>query len=313
MSVSTHLQGLAAFGADDRYGVEREIGRGATSTVFLAHDRKHGRKVALKVLHPELAAAMESERFLREVQLVAKLQHPHILPLYDSGQVGGALYFVMPYVEGDSLRDRLARERQLPVADALRIVREVAGALQYAHDLGVVHRDIKPENILLSSGQPVLSDFGVARAISRASGEFRSFRSGETRPSHEMVMVGTPAYVSPEQASGDPTLDGRADQFALACVLYEMLAGAPPFSGSTPQETLARRFTERPPPLLAARPELSPALENVVLRALSVTPADRYPTVEQFALALSAEHRSVATATAAASPDGRRRRWWKLF
>ena len=312
--MSTDLQGRTAFGADDRYGIEREIGRGATAAVFLARDRKHDRKVALKVLHAELAAAMESQRFLREVRLVAKLQHPHILPLYDSGEVDGALFFVMPYVEGDSLRVRLAREGRLPVADALRITREVAGALQYAHVRGVVHRDIKPENILLSSGQAILTDFGVARAISRASGEFRSFNSGETRPSHEMVMVGTPAYVSPEQAAGDPNLDGRTDQYALACVTYEMLGGMPPFWGPTTQAMIARRFTEKATSLIGTRPEVSPTVDVAVLRALAQSPADRFPSAEEFALALGESTTPVSMPSLPPQPRAAPRKpWWRLF
>ena len=313
----TEPQGRRAYGPDDRYVIEREVGRGATAKVYLAHDRKHDRQVALKVLHADLAAAMESERFLREVRLLAKLQHPHILPLHDSGDAGGgALFFVMPYVEGETLRDRLTRDRRLPVPETLQIVRELAGALQYAHDRGVVHRDIKPENILLSSGQAVLSDFGVARAISRASGEFKSIISGEVRRSYEMVMVGTPAYVSPEQASGDPNLDGRSDEFALACVTYEMLTGAPPFVGPTPQATIARRFTERAASLRALRAEVTPEMEDAILRALAAVPADRFPTVEAFAVALTESRTPAGTpaiAAVAPEPAAKRRPWWKLF
>src|SRR5436309_3375401 len=216
----------------DRYAVERELGRGGMATVFLAEDLKHRRPVAIKVLHPELAAAVGAERFLREIEIAARLQHPHILPLYDSGAAGSLLYYVMPYVEGESLRDRLNREKQLGLEDAVRITTEVAGALAYAHSHGVVHRDIKPENILLSGGTAVVADFGIARALSVA---------GESQPLTQTgTVVGTPAYMSPEQATGSDQVGGRSDQYSLACVLYEMLVGEPPFTGATPQAVMAR-------------------------------------------------------------------------
>src|SRR6059036_308605 len=199
----------------ERYAVERELGRGGMATVFLAEDLKHQRPVAIKVLHSELAAALGSDRFLREIEIAARLQHPHILPLYDSGAATGFLYYVMPYVEGESLRDRLAREKQLPQEDALRIATEVAGALAYAHSRGIVHRDIKPENIMLSGGTAVVADFGIARAVT-AAGEGQQLTQTGT-------IIGTPAYMSPEQATGNAEIDGRSDEYSLACVLYEML------------------------------------------------------------------------------------------
>src|SRR5262245_20561764 len=203
---------------EGRYAIERVLGAGGMATVYLARDLKHDRRVAIKVLRPELAAALGHDRFLREITTTASLRHPHILPLYDSGQADGFLFYVMPYVEGESLRDRLRREKQLPVDDALRIVREVADALGYAHARGVVHRDVKPENILLESRHAVIADFGIARAISAAGGESLTGTG---------LAIGTPAYMSPEQAGGDKQMDGRSDIYALGCVLYELLAGQP--------------------------------------------------------------------------------------
>ncbi|HLB82808.1 MAG TPA: serine/threonine-protein kinase, partial [Gemmatimonadales bacterium] len=216
----------------DRYAVEREVGHGGMATVFRAEDRKHHRAVAIKVLRADLAAVLGPDRFLREIEIAARLQHPHILPLYDSGAAAGFLYYVMPYVEGESLRDRLTREKQLPQDDALRIATEVAGALAYAHSRGVVHRDIKPENIMLSGGAAVVADFGIARAVS-AAGQSRHLTETGT-------IIGTPAYMSPEQATGATEIDGRSDQYSLACVLYEMLVGEPPFTGPTAQAVIAR-------------------------------------------------------------------------
>ena len=263
----------------EQYVIERELGRGATSTVYLARDSKHDRLVALKLLRPEVTASLGADRFLREIRLLAGLQHPHILPLYDSGEVDGALYYVMAYVEGESLRDRLKREGRLPVGDAVTIAREVAGALGYAHMHNVVHRDIKPENILLASGEPMLADFGIARAISRASGEYR-------RTTDAGIVLGTPAYMSPEQASAEPVIDGRTDIYALGCVLYEMLAGVPPFTGPTPQAVIARRFLETPPRIDAVRADVSPGLEQVVRRALAPAPGERYQSAQEMESAL---------------------------
>ncbi|HXF95413.1 MAG TPA: serine/threonine-protein kinase, partial [Gemmatimonadales bacterium] len=219
------LQGALA----ERYTLERELGRGGMSVVFLARDRKHERAVALKALRPELSATLGPERFLREIKLSARLTHPHILPLYDSGEARGLLYYTMPYVEGESLRHRLDREKRIPLTEALTIAREVADALAYAHGQDVVHRDIKPENILFEAGHAVVSDFGIARAISAAGGE---------RMTAVGVAVGTPDYMSPEQAAGQDQVDGRSDICSLGCVLYEMLAGHPPFTGRSAQEIM---------------------------------------------------------------------------
>src|SRR6202521_518630 len=231
-SLLTGRQRLDSVGVQDRlrsalsgsYTLERELGRGGMATVFLAQDTKHHRPVALKVLHPELAATLGSERFLREIQIAARLQHPHILPLYDSGQADTLLYYVMPYVEGESPRDRLNHEKQLPVEDAVRIGRDMAAALDYAHRHGVVHRDIKPENVMLHEGEAIVTDFGIAKAVSAAGGESLT-QIG--------MAVGTPAYMSPEQASGEREPDGRSDIYSLGCVLYEMLTGSAPFTGAT--------------------------------------------------------------------------------
>ncbi len=263
----------------NRYTIERELGRGGMATVYLAQDLKHGRRVAVKVLHPELAAALGPERFLREIRLVAQLTHPHILPLHDSGEADGFLFYVMPFVEGESLRDRLNREKQLPVGDAVLIAREVADALSYAHSHDVVHRDIKPENILLEAGHAVVSDFGIARAITAAAGE-KLTATG--------IAVGTPVYMSPEQAAGERDLDGRSDLYSLACVLYEMLAGEPPFTGPTAQVVSAKRLTGTVPPLRVTREAVPPYVEHAVMKSLSRVPADRFATATQFADALGA-------------------------
>src|SRR5437870_5236206 len=263
----------------DRYSVERELGRGGMATVFLAEDVKHHRPVAIKVLHAELTAALGPERFLREIEIAARLQHPHIVPLYDSGAAAGLLYYIMPYVEGESLRDRLAREKQLPQEDALRIATEVAGALAYAHSHGVVHRDIKPENIMLSGGTAVVTDFGIARAVS-AAGQGRHLTETGT-------ILGTPAYMSPEPSTGSYEIDGRSDQYSLACVVYEMLVGEPPFTGPTAQAVIARHSLDMVSPPSIVRSTISDAVEGAVLRALSKVPADRYATTALFAEALN--------------------------
>jgi len=263
----------------DRYAVERELGRGGMATVFLADDRKHGRPVAIKVLHAELAAALGAERFLREIEIAARLQHPHILPLYDSGSAGGFLYYVMPYVEGESLRDRLTREKQLSLEETLRVATEVASALAYAHSRGVVHRDIKPENIMLSGGSAVVADFGIARAVTAAGDGGHLTQTG--------TIIGTPAYMSPEQASGSEEIDGRSDEYSLACVVYEMLVGAPPFTGPTAQAIIARHSLDMVSPPSIVRSTIPDAVEGAILRALSKIPADRYPTTALFAEALN--------------------------
>ncbi|HEU4566105.1 MAG TPA: protein kinase [Gemmatimonadaceae bacterium] len=268
----------AALGA--AYRIERELGRGGMAAVHLAHDLKHDRPVAVKVLHPEIAAAMGAERFLREITIAAQLQHPHILPLHDSGHAHGLFYYVMPYVEGESLRERLARQRQLPVDEAARIAREVADALAYAHARGIVHRDIKPENILLSYGHALVTDFGIARALAPSP---RAAGLSLTEPG---FMMGTPAYMSPEQASGD-AVDGRSDIYSLGCVLYEMLAGEAPFTGPTPQAAIARRFTATPTPLRTLRAAIPGTLERAVGRMLERVPADRFADAAELARALA--------------------------
>lgn len=262
----------------DRYAVDREVGHGGMAWVFLAQDLKHHRPVAVKVLRPELGAAIGAERFLREIEIAAKLSHPHILPLYDSGEAAGFLYYVMPFVEGESLRDRLSRERQLPLDDALKITREVADALAYAHSVGVVHRDVKPENILLKSGHAVVADFGIARAISAA---------GEAKLTETGIVVGTPTYMSPEQVAGDSNLDGRSDIYSLGCVLYEMLAGEPPFTGATAQVIFARRMTDPVPSLRTVREQVPEHVQRAIEKALARTPADRFTTAGHMAGALS--------------------------
>jgi len=262
----------------EHYAVQRELGRGGMATVFLAEDLKHHRPVAIKVLHSELAAALGSDRFLREIAIAARLQHPHILPLYDSGTVNRLLYYVMPYVEGESLRDRLEREKQLSVDEAVRITTEVASALAYAHSHDVVHRDIKPENILLEGGTAIVADFGIARAISVAGEERHLTQTG--------TVVGTPIYMSPEQATGSVDIDGRSDQYSLACVTYEMLVGSPPFSGPTAQAIMARHSLDLVSPPSIVRTTIPDAVEDAILRALAKTPADRFPTTALFAEAL---------------------------
>ncbi|HEY6157434.1 MAG TPA: protein kinase [Gemmatimonadales bacterium] len=271
---------LAHLGAAlaDRYAIEREVGQGGMATVYLAQDLKHNRPVALKVLRSELAPLV-SDRFLREVRVTARLNHPHILPLLDSGEADGFVYYTMPYVEGESLRDRLEREQQLPLDDAIRIAREVADALSYAHSHDLVHRDIKPENILLESGHAVVADFGIARAITAASGD----RLTETG-----IAVGTPMYMSPEQGAGSQEVNGRSDLYSLGCVLYEMLAGHPPFTGRTAQEVLARHSMDAVPRITAARPTVPAAVEQAILAVLAKSPADRFATANRFADALGA-------------------------
>jgi len=260
----------------EHYQVERVLGEGGMATVYLAHDLKHRRNVAVKVMHPDMAATLGAERFLREVEIAAQLSHPHILPVYDSGNAGGVLYYVMPYVEGESLQDRLQRETELPIEDAVRIAREVAEALAYAHARNIIHRDIKPANIMMSAGHALVADFGIARAV--GAGGAAITKTG--------LAVGTPQYMSPEQASGSPNVDARADIFALGCVLYEMVAGEPPFTGPTPQAIVMRSMTEAPRPLTTTREGLSSALDVVVSRALAKSPADRWQTAQQFADAL---------------------------
>jgi len=321
---------------EGRYRIERELGAGGMAVVYLAHDVKHNRKVALKVLRPELAHAIGPERFLREIETTANLRHPHILPLYDSGQIGGQavrrsagqksdgaeaasesltaqppdrlaayLFYVMPFVEGESLRDRLNREKQLPLEDALQIAREVADALSYAHSRGVVHRDIKPENILLESGHAVVADFGIARAVDAAGG---------TQLTETGLTIGTPTYMSPEQASGEGELDGRSDLYALGCVLYEMLAGQPPFTGPSVESVIHQHLMVEAPPITNLRPAVPPGVAAALQRALAKTPADRFNPVAQFSDTLrvptpvAAGTRAPAPAPAPTAAPPRRRR-----
>jgi serine/threonine-protein kinase len=262
----------------ERYRVERELGHGGMAVVFLAQDLKHHRPVAIKLLKPELSAVIGSDRFVREIEIAAALQHPHILPLFDSGEAGGLLYYVMPFAEGESLRQRLAREPQLPLDTALEITREVGSALAYAHDRGVIHRDIKPENIMLSGGQAVVADFGVARALYAASAEPIT-SSG--------MVVGTPYYMSPEQSTGT-AVDGRSDQYSLACTLYEMLIGEPPFTGPTSQAVMARHSVEPVPSLRVVRQTVPQSVEEAIVRAMAKLPADRFPSMQRFLDALQA-------------------------
>ena len=265
---------------EGRYAIERELGEGGMATVYLAEDLKHQRKVALKVLKPELAAVIGAERFLAEIRTTANLQHPHILPLFDSDEEDGFLYYVMPFVEGENLREKLDRDRQLGVDEALQITKAVASALQYAHDRNVIHRDIKPENILLHAGEPVVADFGIALALSAAGGG----RMTETG-----LSLGTPHYMSPEQATADRDLSARSDVYSLACVLYEMLAGDPPHTGPTAQAILMRILTEEPRSVTDVRKAVPPNVQAVLVKALEKLPADRFESAEQFAVALDNE------------------------
>ncbi len=280
----------------DRYRIERALGEGGMATVYLAEDPKHHREVAIKVLKPELAAVLGAERFLAEIETTAHLQHPHILPLFDSGEAGGFLYYVMPWIEGESLRERLEREHQLPLDDALAIADKVASALQYAHEQGVVHRDIKPANILLSRGEPLVADFGIALAVSQAGGG----RLTETG-----LSLGTPHYMSPEQAAGERGLDPRSDVYALACVLYEMLTGQPPFGGTSAQAVLARILTGEPDRPTEHRRSVPAHVEAALLKALERLPADRFESAAAFAAALKTP--SFVAGAAAARRGGARR------
>src|SRR6188508_7002 len=276
-----------------RYRLEQEIGAGGMATVYLAEDIRHDRRVALKVLRPELAAVIGAERFLAEIKLTANLQHPHILPLFDSGEADSFLFYVMPFVEGESLRDRLNREKQLPVDEAIRLAGEVASALDYAHRHGVVHRDIKPENILLHDGRALVADFGIALAASKAA---------STRMTETGMSLGTPHYMSPEQAMGEREITARSDVYALGCVTYEMLTGDPPFTGPTAQAIVAKVMTAEPASITSLRKSVPDALDDAVMTALQKLPADRFATAAEFASALTggptmrAGTRSVAAA-----------------
>ena len=286
-----------------RYEIERELGQGGMATVYLARDLRHHRQVAIKVVKPDLAASLGAERFLREIDTAASLTHPNILPLHDSGEAGGFLYYVMPYVEGESLRTKLQREKQLPLDEALRIAREVADALDCAHVHGVVHRDVKPANILLESGHAVVVDFGIARAISAAGGEALT-ETGTT--------VGTPAYMSPEQAAGSANVDGRSDLYSLGCVLYEMLAGQPPFSGPTAESVVHQHLSVAPRPVTDLRPAVPAWVAVALQRALAKAPADRFSTVSKFSEALAHQGAEEPRTTIVHEPPRPSRRWRPL-
>lgn len=258
----------------EHYRLGRELGRGGMATVYLAEDLRHRRNVAVKVLHPELARGISAERFLREIEITAQLLHPHILTLINSGEADGLLYYVMPYVEGETLRGRLDREGELPIDDGMRILREVADALAYAHQRGIIHRDIKPENVLLTGHHAMVADFGVAKAVATAVDGGRALTSLG-------VVVGTPAYMAPEQAAGDPSVDQRTDIYALGVLAYEIFSGSPPFTGSTPQHIMAAHVTRTPEPLARLRPSIPAALEQVVMRCLEKRPADRWRSAEE--------------------------------
>jgi len=272
------------------YTIDRELGRGGMSAVFLAQDCKHRRAVAIKVLHPELAANMGAERFLKEIEVAARLSHPHILPLFDSGSLDDLLYYVMPYVEGESLREKLDREQQLSVEEAVHHARAIAAAIDYASRQGIVHRDIKPENVMLYEGEAMVMDFGIAKAASALS---------TATLTQTGMVVGTPAYVSPEQAAGEVNLDGRSDQYSLACVLYEMLTGERPFNAATPQGMMSKRFSETPRPLRALRAAIPENVERAVARAMALEPTGRFPTAGQFAQALVSTSTSTPSQTVA--------------
>ncbi len=287
----------------DRYLIERELGQGGMATVYLAEDLRHHRKVAVKVVHPELAAVLGAERFLSEIHVTAALQHPHILPLFDSGQADGQLYYVMPFVDGESLRDRLHRERQLPIDEAVRLAREVASALDYAHRKGVIHRDIKPENILVHDGQAVVADFGIALAVTNAGGG-RMTQTG--------LSLGTPQYMSPEQATGERDIDARSDVYSLGAVTYEMLTGEAPFTGPTAQAIVAKVITTEPAALVPKRKLIPQHVEAAVLKALEKMPADRFPSAAEFSRALGDTSFAATNVTQGAAGDsGVDARHWK--
>ncbi len=275
----------------DRYVLERQAGEGGMATVFLAKDIKHERSVAIKVLRPELSASLGGDRFLREIRVAATLQHPNILGLYDSGETEGLLYYVMPFIEGESLRHRLDREQQLPLHDALRITREAAEALQYAHEHNIIHRDIKPENILMLGGHALVADFGIARAVSEAGGE-KLTQTG--------MAIGTPYYMSPEQALGSDRVDARSDVYSLGCVLYELLIGQPPFTGPNAMAIMARHSMEKVPSLQVVRSSVPDEVEDIVMHALEKTPADRFQTMQEFVEALSESEADVTMQRTAA-------------
>jgi len=270
------------------YRIEREVGRGGMAVVYRAYDSRHDRTVAIKVLNPDIAAALGKERFLFEIHVAARLNHPHIVALYDSGESEGILYYVMPFIEGPTLRDYMGKRGRLPIEEGLKFAGQIAGALDYAHRLNIVHRDIKPENVMLHEGEALVTDFGIAKALSSAGGSTLT---------HTGIALGTPAYMSPEQAAGETDLDGRTDQYSLACVVYEMLTGEPPFAANSPQALIAKRFTYKPPSLRTTVPSLTDTVASAVSRALSLEAKDRYQTLAEFGTALTAKNRSSATDT----------------
>ena len=300
----------------DTYTVERELGGGGMSHVFLARDARLGRRVVVKVLHPDLAAGVSARRFEREVTLAARLQHPHVVPLHTSGDVDGLPYYTMPYVQGESLRERLRREGGLPIADAVRLMRELADALAYAHGEGVVHRDLKPENVLLSGGHAMVADFGIAKALASAThGGIGSAPRGEPGTIASLgqtelgMAVGTPAYMAPEQAAADPAADHRVDLYALGLIFYETLAGDHPFAGRGPQAMLAAQLTELPSPLASRRPDVPADIAHLIARLLEKRPADRPQSARDVLRALDVSTDPAATARASSLPiDARRRR-----
>jgi serine/threonine-protein kinase len=257
----------------ERYRIVREVGSGGAATVYLAEDLKHHRQVAVKVLRPELAAALGSDRFIREIEVAARLTHPHVLPLHDSGEADGFLYYVMPYIEGESLRQKIEREGELPVAEAVRLLREVVDALAKSHAEGVVHRDIKPDNVLLSGRHALVTDFGVAKAVSEATGRHDITTAG--------IALGTPTYMAPEQAAAERHIDHRADIYAVGVLAYEMLTGQPPFTGATSQAILAAHVTEAADPVTKRRPAVAAELNDFVIKCLEKKPADRWQTAEE--------------------------------
>jgi len=274
---------LTALG--DHYTLEREIGRGGMATVYRARDRRHERTVAVKVLNRDVAAALGKERFLQEIRTTASLSHPHIVPVHDSGEAEGQLFYVMPNIEGETLRERLNREKRIQLPEVVRLTRQLAAALDFAHRHGVVHRDIKPENVIIFENEPLILDFGIAKAITAAGGDNLT-RTG--------VAIGTPAYLSPEQASGETNLDGKSDQYSLACIVYEMLTGAQPFTAGSPQGVIAKRFTERPAAPAKVFPQIPQGVSEVVLKALSLEPVERFATASDFAQALAQSAPAVA-------------------
>ncbi len=281
--MSDDAQGRLARALADRYRVAHDIGSGGMATVYLAHDLKHHRQVAIKVLKPEIAASVGAERFLREIGIAAQLNYPHIVPLFDSGEADGFLYYVMPYVAGESLRDRLRREKQLPVDEAISIARQVASALTYAAAHGVIHRDLKPDNVLLIGDTAMVADFGIARALAESGSERLTGTGG---------VIGTPPYMSPEQASGERDIDARSDVYALGCVLYETLAGEPPYTGPTAQSIVAQHLASPVPPVRRIRELVPEPVERAISRALAKLPADRFGSAREFAAALSVPHES---------------------